>query len=63
MAKLIKEMDQVKEHNEKLKNTLQLQMKETDRLKVCHQFVVKLKLNCRDEKLNLMLLLLARRRW
>lgn len=40
-TKMVQELDQIKECNEKLKHTLQLQLKENDRLKVCPRFTVK----------------------
>lgn len=48
-------MDQIKEHNEKLKHTLQLQLKENDRLKVRPHFTVKSKLLYERESLTLTL--------
>lgn len=54
-TKLVIEMDQIKEQNEKLKHTLQLQLKENDRLKVCPHFSVNSKLLYERESLTLIL--------
>lgn len=35
---LVREMDQIREDNEQLRNTLQLQQQENERLKVCQEF-------------------------
>lgn len=58
---MVKELDQVKEQNEKLRLTLQLQLKENDRLKVCPHFTVKPERLHQCKKPNADVA--ARRRW